>query len=111
MRYGTLLSCTAAICSLAVASAHAASSRDAVRLWRKTHEKAIVADFVALLSMPNVATNVTDVEKNAAYIESQLKARGFQTRQSEGRARYATFSVRADEGPGCEAYGDFLRSL
>ncbi len=81
MRYGTLLSCTAAICSLAVASAHAASSRDAVRLWRKTHEKAIVADFVALLSMPNVATNVTDVEKNAAYIESQLKARGFQTRQ------------------------------
>jgi acetylornithine deacetylase/succinyl-diaminopimelate desuccinylase-like protein len=30
--------------------------------------------------MPNVATTVADVEKNAAYIEGELKARGFTTR-------------------------------
>ena len=29
--------------------------------------------------MPNVATNVADVEKNASFIEAQLKARGFET--------------------------------
>jgi acetylornithine deacetylase/succinyl-diaminopimelate desuccinylase-like protein len=80
VRIGTVLVCAAAICALAVSSVHAASSRDTVRLWRKAHEKAIVADFVTLLSMPNVATNVADVEKNAAYIEGELKARGFKTR-------------------------------
>ena len=79
-RFGTFLVCAAAICAWAISSAHATSSRDAVRAWRKAHEKAIVADFVALLSMPNVATHVADVEKNAAYIENQLKERGFQTR-------------------------------
>ncbi len=70
----------AAIMALAVSSAYAASSRDTVRLWRKAHEKSIVADFVTLLSMPNVATNLADVDKNAAYIETQLTSRGFDTR-------------------------------
>ena len=81
-RFDTLLPCAAAICALglAISSAQATSPRDAVRVWRKAHEKAIVADFVTLLSMPDVATNVADVEKNAAYIEGQLKARGFETR-------------------------------
>ncbi|HYM28659.1 MAG TPA: M20/M25/M40 family metallo-hydrolase, partial [Steroidobacteraceae bacterium] len=51
-----------------------------VRAYRVQHEKQIVADFVTLLSMPNVATTVTDVERNAAYLEAQLKARGFATR-------------------------------
>ena len=80
VQIGTRLVCAAAIIALAVSSAHAASSRDAVRLWRKAHEKSIVADFIALLSMPNVATNLADVEKNAAYIETQLTSRGFDTR-------------------------------
>ena len=82
MRFRTLPSWTAAICVLGLmfSTAQGGSPRDAVRSWRKAHEKAIVADFVALLSMPNVATNIDDVEKNAAYIEGELKARGFETR-------------------------------
>src|SRR5580700_5409062 len=81
-RFETLLPCAAAICALglAISSAQATSPRDTVRVWRKAHEKAIVADFITLLSMPNVATNVADVEKNAAYIEGQLQGRGFETR-------------------------------
>lgn len=80
--FGTLLPRAAAICALglAISSAHGSNPADTVRVWRKAHEKAIVADFVTLLSMPNVATNVADVEKNAAYIEDQLEARGFETR-------------------------------
>src|ERR1700684_2172320 len=77
-RFATVLPWAAALCALGLASS--AHPRDTVRIWRKAHEKAIVADFVALLSMPNIATNVADVEKNAAYIQGQLKTRGFETR-------------------------------
>jgi acetylornithine deacetylase/succinyl-diaminopimelate desuccinylase-like protein len=65
---------------LTISSARAGNPRDAVRVWREAHEKAIVADFVTFLAMPNVATNVADVERNAAYIQGQLNARGFETR-------------------------------
>jgi acetylornithine deacetylase/succinyl-diaminopimelate desuccinylase-like protein len=79
LRIGKVL-VSLSICAFAASSAHAANPRDAVRSWRQAHEKAIVADFITLLSMPNVATTVADVEKNAAYIEGELKARGFTTR-------------------------------
>ena len=78
-RLGSILVCAAAVWALVISSAQAGSPRDAVRVWRKAHEKAIVTDFVTLLSMPNVATTVADVEKNADYIEGELKARGFKT--------------------------------
>lgn len=82
MKFRVLLPCTVAACALVSVSsvAQAGNTRDTVRAWREAHEKAIVADFVTLLSMPNVATHIADVEKNAAYIEGQLKARGFSTR-------------------------------
>src|SRR5579863_3353185 len=64
----------------AVEAAQPDAMRQAVRAWRKAHELAIVTDFVTLLSMPDVATNVADVDRNAAYIEAQLQARGFMTR-------------------------------
>ena len=73
----------AAVLALAVAlagqAAEAASPKAAVRAWRAAHEKQIVADFSALLSMPNVATTLPDVEKNAAYISNLLQQRGFKT--------------------------------
>jgi acetylornithine deacetylase/succinyl-diaminopimelate desuccinylase-like protein len=80
--YRTVLSLTAAICmlGLTISTAQGGSPRDAVRAWRKAHEKAILTEFVTLLSMPNVASSIADVEKNAAYIEGQLRARGFETR-------------------------------
>src|SRR6185437_2799606 len=61
-------------------AAEAASPAAAVRAWRQAHEKQILADFTALLAMPNVATTVSDVEKNAAYIQTLLEKRGFRTR-------------------------------
>jgi acetylornithine deacetylase/succinyl-diaminopimelate desuccinylase-like protein len=68
---------------LAAAPAGAASPKGspaaAVRAWRQAHEKEIVSDFAALLAMPNVATTVPDVEKNAAYISGLLEKRGFRT--------------------------------
>jgi acetylornithine deacetylase/succinyl-diaminopimelate desuccinylase-like protein len=66
--------------AFSVPSTRATDLRDSVRAWREAHERAIVTQFVALLSLPNVATNVADVDQNAHYIEDQLKVRGFQTR-------------------------------
>jgi acetylornithine deacetylase/succinyl-diaminopimelate desuccinylase-like protein len=70
---------TAIALALAADAAEAASPKAAVRAWRQAHEKEIVADFSALLAMPNVATTVPDVEKNAAYIQGLLEKRGFKT--------------------------------
>jgi acetylornithine deacetylase/succinyl-diaminopimelate desuccinylase-like protein len=82
VRSGFLLAAAAILVSAAAPalSADAAQVRDAARRWRLAHEHAIVADFVRFLSMPDVATNVPDVERNAAYIEQQLKERGFSPR-------------------------------
>jgi acetylornithine deacetylase/succinyl-diaminopimelate desuccinylase-like protein len=60
--------------------AQAAPLREEVRAYRVAHEKQVLGDFVALLAMPNVASVVPDVQRNAAYIEAQLKSRGFKTR-------------------------------
>lgn len=80
-RPGSLVSCSAAIISLSlsVSSASAVDLRDTVRAWREAHERTVVTEFVKLLSLPNVATTVADVDRNAAYIEAELKARGLAT--------------------------------
>ena len=50
-----------------------------MRNWRQLHEHAILADFNKLLAMPNVATTLPDVERNATYISELLATRGFRT--------------------------------
>jgi len=64
---------------LAGGTAQAETPAAKVRAWRQANEKAIVGDFIKLLSMPNVATTVSDIEANATYLQAQLKARGFAT--------------------------------
>ena len=59
--------------------ATAATPRDKVRAWRMAHEREILADFTRFVAIPDVASNVADVEKNAAYISAQLEMRGFKT--------------------------------
>jgi acetylornithine deacetylase/succinyl-diaminopimelate desuccinylase-like protein len=69
----------AALALVAAGSVEAASPKAQVRAWRQAHEKEIVADFAALLSKPNVATTLSDVQANAAYISGLLQKRGFAT--------------------------------
>ena len=57
--------------------------------YREARERQIVDDFVDLLSLPNVATNLDDMAVNAAHIVSLLEPRGFKTRVLEaGNAPY-----------------------
>ncbi|MGZ8364532.1 MAG: M20/M25/M40 family metallo-hydrolase, partial [Caulobacteraceae bacterium] len=55
------------------ASAQAAD----VSAWTTAHQKDILGQFETMLAMKNVASNVADIEANAAYLQDQLKARGF----------------------------------
>jgi acetylornithine deacetylase/succinyl-diaminopimelate desuccinylase-like protein len=60
--------------------AGAATVSDQVRAYRVAHETQILEDYFRLLEMPNVATRISDVEKNAAFITEALNQRGFRTR-------------------------------
>jgi acetylornithine deacetylase/succinyl-diaminopimelate desuccinylase-like protein len=69
-----------ALAVLAGTSASAAALREQVRGYRSAHEKEILGQFTALLSMPDVATNIPDIETNAAFIQHALSERGFDTK-------------------------------
>ncbi|HEV2289532.1 MAG TPA: M20/M25/M40 family metallo-hydrolase [Candidatus Acidoferrales bacterium] len=49
----------------------------AVRAYRIAHEPQIIGEFVKLLSIPNVASDATNIGRNATLIQSMLEARGF----------------------------------
>lgn len=49
---------------------------DAARAYRETHGARILADFGELLAIPNVASDLPNIERNAQYIAAALEARG-----------------------------------
>jgi acetylornithine deacetylase/succinyl-diaminopimelate desuccinylase-like protein len=55
--------------------------RDAVRAYRVAHEKEIVRELTDLLALPNVATRVADIEKNADHLTGMLERRGFKVQR------------------------------
>jgi len=54
---------------------------EAVDDYRRVREAAILNDFVDLLSIPNVAVNIADMERNADHITGLLELRGFTTKR------------------------------
>lgn len=66
-----------------------------VRSWRQAHERQVLDDFAKLVAMPNVATTLADVDRNAAYLSQQLESRGFTTRL-----------LRASEDTPATVYGE-----
>ena len=85
----TALAC-ASLCQPATAQGVAIDEvLGSVNDYRASHEARIVSDFVDLLSLPNVADNVADMERNATYIMGLLEQRGFTTKRlSAGGAPY-----------------------
>ncbi|HEY3567693.1 MAG TPA: M20/M25/M40 family metallo-hydrolase [Thermoanaerobaculia bacterium] len=66
--------------AVTVASAQPAQPdpvRDKVRAYRAAHEKEIVSELDGLLALPNVATRVADIERNADHLTAMLERRGF----------------------------------
>jgi len=50
------------------------------RHWRQQHERAIVDDFVALLSIPNIASDRVNIQRNADQIQRMLDKHGIPSR-------------------------------
>ena len=63
-----------AICSGAFAPDPATAR---VRAWRVAHERQILSELFQWLSLPNVAANKADVERNAEALTAMLKRRQF----------------------------------
>ena len=51
----------------------------AVRAYRVAHETQIISEFVSLLSIPNVASDTPNIQRNATALVEMLKRRGFRT--------------------------------
>ena len=69
-----------------------------VHEYRALHEQPIIEDFVALLSLPNVATNLVDIHQNADHIIKLLETRGFTTqRLTAGGAPYIYAELQTAE--------------
>ncbi len=62
---------------------------EAIDDYRSDKETRIIRDFVRLLSIPNVAVNLADMERNADHIIELLETRGFSTKRlNAGGAPY-----------------------
>lgn len=62
---------------------------DKVRAFRANNELQILNDFRDLLTMPNISTNLDDMDRNAEWISAYLERRGFTTiTVSASRAPY-----------------------
>jgi acetylornithine deacetylase/succinyl-diaminopimelate desuccinylase-like protein len=64
----------------ALSAAMADDTRAKFRANRGSHVKQILEEFSRLLAMPNVATSLTDIERNADFISKSLERRGFTTK-------------------------------
>ena len=75
-----------AVCLAASAWAQTNPAAQAARRWRQQHERAIVDEFVALLSIPNIASDRTNIQRNAEAIARMLEKRGVASRLVSVRA-------------------------
>ncbi|HYV96730.1 MAG TPA: M20/M25/M40 family metallo-hydrolase [Gemmatimonadaceae bacterium] len=67
----------------AQSAATGAQARAAARTYRESREPELLTDFSTLLAMPNVASNLADVRRNADYLVRQLESRGASARLLE----------------------------
>jgi acetylornithine deacetylase/succinyl-diaminopimelate desuccinylase-like protein len=61
----------------------ASTITDSVRAYRQAHEREILAEFVELLSLPNIASDLSNIRRNATLISQMLEKRGVRTRLLE----------------------------
>jgi acetylornithine deacetylase/succinyl-diaminopimelate desuccinylase-like protein len=67
----------------AVLSAQTNQAAVAARQWRESHERAILAEYLELLAVPNLAKDDASIRRNAAAVSALLEKRGVKTRLLE----------------------------
>ncbi len=58
-----------------VAETQTSPAAQAARKWRQGHERAIIDEFVSLLSIPNVSRDRTNIQRNAEAVAAMLQKR------------------------------------
>src|SRR2546429_9729423 len=71
----------------------AANDAAAVRAYRVAHEHEILAEFVAFLSLPNVASDRANIRRNADALVELMQRRGLKPRLLEASDRDAPPAV------------------
>jgi acetylornithine deacetylase/succinyl-diaminopimelate desuccinylase-like protein len=82
-RVPSLKACPTGFLILLLAFACAAQTNpaaQAARQWRQQHERAIVDEFVALLAIPNIASDKPNIQRNAELIQKMMDRRGIASR-------------------------------
>jgi acetylornithine deacetylase/succinyl-diaminopimelate desuccinylase-like protein len=64
----------------ASALAEPAAVAKQTRAWRSTHEREILTEFIELLSIPNLATDAPNINRNAQAIRAMCERRGLTTK-------------------------------
>jgi acetylornithine deacetylase/succinyl-diaminopimelate desuccinylase-like protein len=64
---------------------YAQTAQDKVREYRRGNENKIVRDFLSLLAIPNVASDTSNIRKNAEFILEMMKQRGLNPRLLEAQ--------------------------
>lgn len=63
-----------------IASAQSNPAARAAQQWRQAHERQIVSEFVSLLSIPDVSSDHSDIQRNAEFIAAMMRKRGIDPR-------------------------------
>src|SRR6266852_109890 len=71
------LALPALICSVCMAQS---AAPQAGRIYRETHERQIVGEFLDLLAISNLASDTTNIRRNAQAISELFKKRGVRTK-------------------------------
>lgn len=80
MIFRSIFAATICLLMTSTAFADAVTVRDSVRAYRQANERAILEEYVELLSIPNVASDTENIHRNAKYIEAMLEMRGVSAR-------------------------------
>jgi acetylornithine deacetylase/succinyl-diaminopimelate desuccinylase-like protein len=91
------MGCALLLAASIATAAEPGAVRDRVRAYRAAHEREILGELTGLLALPNVATKVADVERNAERLTAMLGRRGF-----------AVQRLSAGEGTPPALYGELL---
>ena len=103
-----------ALALAALAQAQPNPAAAAAHQWRAAHEQAILAEFMDLLAIPNLASDQPNIRRNAAAVSAMLEKRGVKTQllevpgappvvfgaiESRGAARTVIFYAHYDGQP------------
>jgi acetylornithine deacetylase/succinyl-diaminopimelate desuccinylase-like protein len=64
-----------------------ATAQSSVREYRQAHEREILSEFTRLLAIPNVASDLPNIRRNAAFLMEMMQRRGLNPRLLETKSK------------------------